>query len=60
MMSFKYLHEPTHGTLILDHRLTPEVRAMLAAMVSRSPVAGLKAATVHAGLQVGRGQDRSR
>jgi len=42
MMSFKYLHEPTHGTLILDHRLTPEVRAMLAAMVSRSPVGGMK------------------
>jgi hypothetical protein len=38
----KYLHEPTPGTLVLDHRLTPEVRAMLAAMVSRSPVGGMK------------------
>lgn len=38
----KYLHEPTQGTLVLDHRLTPEVRAMLAAMVSRSPVGGMK------------------
>ena len=41
-MSFKYLHEPTHGSFVLDHRLTPEVRAMLAAMVSRSPVGGMK------------------
>ena len=38
----KYLHEPNPGTVILDHRLTPEVRAMLAAMVSRSPVGGMK------------------
>jgi len=38
----KYLHEPTPGTIVLDHRLTPEVRAMLAAMVSRSPVGGVK------------------
>jgi len=41
-MSFKYLHEPTPSTLVLDHRLTPEVRAMLAAMVSRSPVGGMR------------------
>ena len=41
-MTFKYLHEPTPGTLVLDHRLTPEVRAMLAAMVSRSPVGGMR------------------
>ena len=39
---FKYLHEPTPGTIVLDHRLTPEVRAMLAAMVSRSPIGGMK------------------
>jgi thymidylate synthase ThyX len=39
---FKYLHEPTTGTIVLDHRLTPEVRAMLAAMVSRSPIGGMK------------------
>lgn len=38
----KYLHEPTPGTIVLDHRLTPEVRAMLAAMVSRSPVGGMR------------------
>ena len=38
----KYLHEPSPGTIVLDHRLTPEVRAMLAAMVSRSPVGGMK------------------
>lgn len=39
---FKYLHEPTPGTIVLDHRLTPEVRAMFAAMVSRSPIGGMK------------------
>lgn len=38
----KYLHEPSPGTIVLDHRLTPEVRAMLAAMVSRSPVGGMR------------------
>jgi hypothetical protein len=38
----KYLHEPSLGTIVLDHRLTPEVRAMLAAMVSRSPVGGMR------------------
>lgn len=42
MYDFKYLHEPTPGTIVLDHRLTPEVRAMLAAMVSRSPIGGMK------------------
>ncbi len=41
-MTFKYLREPSPGTIVLDHRLTPEVRAMLAAMVSRSPVGGMK------------------
>jgi hypothetical protein len=41
-MKFQYLHEPASGTITLDHRLTPEVRAMLAAMVSRSPVGGMK------------------
>lgn len=38
----KHLHEPSPGTIVLDHRLTPEVRAMLAAMVSRSPVGGMR------------------
>jgi hypothetical protein len=38
----KYLHTPSPGTIVLDHRLTPEVRAMLVAMVSRSPVGGMK------------------
>jgi len=38
----KYLHESAPGTIVLDHRLTPEVRAMLAAMVSRSPVGGMR------------------
>ena len=42
MYEFKYLHEPAPGTIVLDHRLTPEVRAMLAAMVSRSPIGGMK------------------
>lgn len=42
MYDFKYLHEPTPGTIVLDHRLTPEVRAMFAAMVSRSPIGGMK------------------
>lgn len=42
MYDFKYLREPTPGTIVLDHRLTPEVRAMFAAMVSRSPIGGMK------------------
>ena len=39
----KYLHETSPGIFYLDHRLTPEVRAMLAAMASRAPVGGIKA-----------------
>lgn len=38
----KYLHETSPGIFHLDHRLTPEVRAMLAAMVSRAPVGGIR------------------
>lgn len=40
---YKYLHETSPGTFYLDHRLTPEVRAMLAAMASRAPLGGVKA-----------------
>lgn len=38
----KYLHETSPGIFHLDHRLTPELRAMLAAMVSRAPVGGIR------------------
>ena len=41
MTDFKYLHRHGPHTLWLDHRLTPEVRAMLCAMVSRMPVDGV-------------------
>ena len=40
--SMKYLHQHGPHTFWLDHRLTPEVRAMLCAMVSRSPVGGIR------------------
>lgn len=39
----KYLHEVSSGMFYLDHRLTPEVAAMLCAMASRAPVGGIKA-----------------
>jgi len=39
----KYLLEVAHGVYILDHRLCPEVSAMLAAMASRMPKGGIKA-----------------
>lgn len=39
----KYLHQIAPGIFWLDHRLTPEVRGMLAAMSSRAPVGGVKA-----------------
>ncbi len=39
----KYLHEVSPGHLWLDHRLTPEARAMFCAMASRAPVGGIKA-----------------
>lgn len=42
-MTFLYLHEVSPGIFYLDHRLTPEVRAMLAAMASRAPLGGIKA-----------------
>lgn len=38
----KYLHQHGPYTWSLDHRLTPEVRAMLTAMASRMPVGGLE------------------
>jgi hypothetical protein len=40
---YKYLHSSGEHTFILDHKLTPEVRAMFAAMTSRTPVGGLLA-----------------
>ncbi len=42
-MKLSYLHEPSPGIFYLDHRLTPEVRAMLASMASRLPSGGIKA-----------------
>jgi hypothetical protein len=43
MPLFKYLHEVGPNIYHLDHRLTPEVRAMLAAMASRLPAGGIQA-----------------
>jgi hypothetical protein len=40
---YQYLHEVSPGIFYLDHRLTPEVRGMLAAMSSRAPKGGVKA-----------------
>ena len=37
----KYLREPRPGIFVFDHRLTPEVRAMFCAMVSRLPAGGI-------------------
>lgn len=42
-MTFKYLHAVGVSTFWLDHKLTPEVRAMLAAMASRAPLGGVQA-----------------
>lgn len=39
----KYLHNLGNGIFHLDHRLTPEVRAMLASMASRLPDGGIQA-----------------
>ena len=39
----KYLHHDAEGVYHLDHRLTPEVRAMLCAMSSRMPLGGIEA-----------------
>lgn len=38
----KYLHKTSLHTWYLDHRLTPEVRAMLCAMASRNPLGGIE------------------
>lgn len=43
MTEFKYLREAYPQIHILDHRLTPEVRAMLCAMASRMPAGGIVA-----------------
>lgn len=40
---FKFLHESSPGIYFLDHRLTPEVRAMFASMASRLPSGGIRA-----------------
>jgi hypothetical protein len=42
MIDWKYL-KPTKIGFILDHRLTPEVRALFAAMASRMPDGGIEA-----------------
>jgi hypothetical protein len=42
-VTFKYLHTVGESTFWLDHRLVPEVSAMLCAMASRAPVGGIKA-----------------
>jgi len=39
----RYLHEDAEGVYHLDHRLTPEVRAMFCAMSSRMPAGGIVA-----------------
>lgn len=39
----KYLHQDAEGVYHLDHRLTPEVSAMLCAMSSRMPAGGIAA-----------------
>jgi Thymidylate synthase complementing protein len=41
-MKFELLHNPHKNLYFLDHRIVPEVRAMLAAMVSRLPVGGIQ------------------
>lgn len=42
-MKFKYLKRVNDTCFVLDHRLTPEVRAMLSAMSSRMPKGGIEA-----------------
>ena len=42
-MDWKYLHEHSTNVRWLDHRLTPEVSAMFAAMASRAPLGGIRA-----------------
>jgi hypothetical protein len=41
-MKYLYLHELSPGIFHLDHRLTPEVRAMFASMASRLPDGGIQ------------------
>ena len=41
MTTWQFLHESAPGVYHLDHRLTPEVRAMFAAMSSRLPAGGI-------------------
>jgi hypothetical protein len=41
-MGFELLREHSPGIYSLDHRLLPEVRAMLAAMSSRMPIGGVR------------------
>ncbi len=43
MPAFKFLHETSTGIFYLDHKLTPEVRAMFASMASRLPSGGIQA-----------------
>ena len=38
----KYLYKTGTSTWHLDHRLTPEVRAMLVSMTSRTPLGGMQ------------------
>jgi len=42
MRTFKYLHPVGESHFYLDHRLTPEVRALLCAQASRSPKGGVQ------------------
>ena len=42
-IDWKYLHKVGDHSYFLSHHLTPEVRAMFAAMTSRTPVGGLPA-----------------
>lgn len=42
MAQFRYLHQHSPHTFWLDHRIVPEARAMLAAMMSRAPSGGVR------------------
>jgi len=42
-MTWKYLKTIAPGVIVLDHKLTPEVSAMFAAMSSRMPKGGIEA-----------------
>lgn len=43
LYEFKYLHRVSENAIVLDHRLTPELRACLSAMSSRMPRGGVAA-----------------